>query len=115
VFSDFCHGLLGLRRCAREIGIRRAVGDARFDRAWCSSKASCSARSGWALDSHVARTAVPGFVVATNPLGAIVLLVLPALLATAMMIACWIPERRGPLETDRLSIRMGQHPGGLPT
>jgi ABC-type lipoprotein release transport system permease subunit len=42
----------------------------------------------------IARNVLPNFVVGTDPLGAIVLLGVPAILAAAMMAACWIPARR---------------------
>ena len=49
---------------------------------------------GLALAIPIARGVVPNFVVGTNPLGAIVLLGVPAMLAAATMAACWIPARR---------------------
>jgi ABC-type antimicrobial peptide transport system permease subunit len=49
---------------------------------------------GLALVIPLARKVVPNFVVGTDPLGAVVLLGVPALLAVATMAACWIPARR---------------------
>jgi ABC-type antimicrobial peptide transport system permease subunit len=49
---------------------------------------------GLALVIPVARNIVPAFVVGTNPLGAVVLLGVPAILAAAMIVACWVPARR---------------------
>ena len=49
---------------------------------------------GLALVIPIARNVVPNFVIGTDPLGAIVLLGVPALLAAATMAACWIPARR---------------------
>jgi ABC-type antimicrobial peptide transport system permease subunit len=49
---------------------------------------------GLALVIPIARTVIPTFVVGTSPLGAVVLLGVPAVLAAAAMAACWIPARR---------------------
>src|SRR5258708_23037281 len=49
---------------------------------------------GLALVIPIAGNVVPNFVVGTNPLGVIVLLGVPALLAAATMAACWIPAQR---------------------
>jgi hypothetical protein len=51
-----------------------------------------NARSDSRTLNELGRAAASG--VGTNPLGAIVLLGVPALLAAATMAACWIPARR---------------------
>jgi ABC-type lipoprotein release transport system permease subunit len=49
---------------------------------------------GLALMIPIARNVLPNFVVGTDPLDVAVLVGVPALLAAAMMAACWIPARR---------------------
>jgi hypothetical protein len=86
-------------RRTREIGIRLAVGatPAGVMRMVLKQGAVFTAiglATGLALVIPIARNVVPNFVVGINPLGAIVLLGVPALLAAATMGACWIPARR---------------------
>jgi predicted permease len=86
-------------RRTREIGIRLAVGatPARVMRMVLNQGAVFTAVGlaiGLALVIPIARKAVPSFVVGTDPLGAVVLLGVPALLAAATLAACWIPARR---------------------
>ena len=86
-------------RRTREIGIRLAIGatPASVMRLVLNQGAVFTAVGlaiGLALVIPLARGVVPNFVVGTNPLGAIVLLGVPALLAAATMAACWIPARR---------------------
>jgi predicted permease len=86
-------------RRTREIGIRLAVGatPASVMRLVLNQGAVFTAVGlaiGLALVIPLARGVVPNFVVGTNPLGAIVLLGVPALLAAATIAACWIPARR---------------------
>jgi ABC-type antimicrobial peptide transport system permease subunit len=86
-------------RRTREIGIRLAVGatPARVVRMVLEHGASFTAAGlaiGLALVIPIALKVVPNFVVGTNPLGAMVLLAVPALLAAATMAACWVPARR---------------------
>jgi len=49
---------------------------------------------GLGLVIPIARNIVPTFVIGTDPLGAIVLLGVPAVLTAAMMAACLLPARR---------------------
>jgi predicted permease len=86
-------------RRTREVGIRLAIGatPARIMRMVLNQGAVFTAVGlaiGLALVIPLARNVVPNFVVGTNPLGAMVLLGVPALLAAATMAACWIPARR---------------------
>jgi macrolide transport system ATP-binding/permease protein len=86
-------------RRTREVGIRLAIGatPACVMRMVLKQGAVFTAVGlaiGLALVIPLARNVVPNFVVGTNPLGAIVLLGVPALLAAATMAACWIPARR---------------------
>jgi predicted permease len=86
-------------RRTREIGIRLAVGatPAGIMRMVLNQGAVFTAVGlaiGLALVIPIARNVVPNFVVGTNPLDAIVLLGIPALLAAATMAACWIPAQR---------------------
>jgi putative ABC transport system permease protein len=86
-------------RRTREIGIRLAIGAKPVDvlRMVLNQGAVFTVVGlalGLALVIPVARNLLPGFVVGTNPLGAAVLLGVPAILAAAMMAACWIPARR---------------------
>ena len=86
-------------RRTREIGIRLAVGatPARVTRMVLNQGAVFTIAGlaiGLAVTIPIARSIVPNFVVGTDPLGAIVLLEVPAVLAAAMMTACWIPARR---------------------
>ena len=86
-------------RRTREIGIRLAVGatPARVTRMVLNQGAVFTIAGlaiGLAVTIPIARSIVPNFVVGTDPLGAIVLLEVPAVLAAAMMAACWIPARR---------------------
>ena len=86
-------------RRTREIGIRLAIGatPARVTRMVLNQGAVFTALGlaiGLALVIPIARHVVPNFVVGTDPLGAVVLLGVPALLAAATMAACWIPARR---------------------
>jgi ABC-type antimicrobial peptide transport system permease subunit len=86
-------------RRTREIGIRLAIGatPACIMRMVLNQGAVFTAVGlaiGLALVIPIARNVVPNFVVGTNPLGVIVLLGVPALLAAATMAACWIPAQR---------------------
>jgi predicted permease len=86
-------------RRTREIGIRLAIGatPARVSRMVLHQGAVFTAVGlaiGLALVIPIARNVVPNFVIGTNPLGAIVLLGVPALLGAVTMAACWIPARR---------------------
>lgn len=86
-------------RRTREIGIRLAIGATPADvlRMVLNQGAVFTVVGlavGLALVIPVARNVLPSFVVGTNPLGAAVLLGVPAVLAAAMMAACWIPARR---------------------
>jgi ABC-type antimicrobial peptide transport system permease subunit len=86
-------------RRTREVGIRLAIGatPARVMRMVLKQGAVFTAVGlaiGLALVIPLAGSVVPNFVVGTNPLGAMVLLGVPAVLAAATMAACWIPARR---------------------
>jgi predicted permease len=98
-------------RRTREIGIRLAVG------ATPGSVARMVLRQGGvftvaglgiglALVIPIARSAVPTFVVGTNPLAATVVLGVPAVLAAATMAACWIPARRAAKVEPSRALRM---------
>jgi ABC-type antimicrobial peptide transport system permease subunit len=86
-------------RRTREIGIRLAIGatPAHIMRMVLNQGAVFTAVGlaiGLALAIPIAHNVVPNFVVGTNPLGAMVLFGVPALLAAATMAACWIPAQR---------------------
>jgi predicted permease len=86
-------------RRTREIGIRLAIGATSTDvmRMVLKQGAVFTAVGlaiGLALVIPIARNFVPNFVVGIKPLGAIVLLGVPAVLAASTMAACWIPARR---------------------
>jgi putative ABC transport system permease protein len=86
-------------RRTREIGIRLAIGatPTHVMRMVLKQGAVFTAVGlaiGLALVIPIARGFVPNFVVGIKPLGAIVLLGVPAVLAAATMAACWIPARR---------------------
>ena len=86
-------------RRTREIGIRLAVGatPASVVRMVLHQGVTFTVvglAAGLALVMPLARNAVPNFVVGTNPLAAVVLLGVAAILAAAMLAACWIPARR---------------------
>ncbi|HEY1341179.1 MAG TPA: ABC transporter permease [Bryobacteraceae bacterium] len=86
-------------RRTREIGIRLAVGatPGRVSRMVLKQGAVFTAVGlavGLLLAIPFARGVVPTFVVGADPLGLVVLLGVPALLAAATMAACWIPARR---------------------
>jgi len=86
-------------RRTREIGIRLAIGatPAYVMRMVLKQGAVFTAVGlaiGLALVIPIARNVVPNVGVGTNPLGGIVLLGVPALLAAVTMAACWIPARR---------------------
>jgi len=86
-------------RRTREIGIRLAVGAtpsrvARMVMRQGGVFTVAGLAIGLALAIPIARNALPNFVVGVDPLGAAVLLGVPAILAAAMMAACWIPARR---------------------
>jgi ABC-type antimicrobial peptide transport system permease subunit len=86
-------------RRTREIGVRLAIGatPARVMGMVLNQGAIFTAVGlaiGLALVIPLARNVVPNFVVGTNPLGVIVFLGVPALLAAATMAACWIPAQR---------------------
>jgi len=97
-------------RRTREIGIRLAIGatPACIVRMVLNQGAVFTAVGlaiGLALAIPIARNVVPNFVVGTNPLGAIVLCGVPALLAAATMAACWIPARRAAKVDPTLALR----------
>ena len=86
-------------RRTREIGIRLAVGatPSRIMRMVLQQGAVFTGEGiaiGLALVIPLARNVVPNFVIGTDPLGAIALLGVPAILAATMMAACWIPAQR---------------------
>jgi predicted permease len=86
-------------RRTREIGIRLAVGatPARVMRMVLNQGAiftGVGLAIGLALVVFITRDLVPNYVIGNKPLGAIVFLGVPALLAVATMAACWIPARR---------------------
>jgi predicted permease len=86
-------------RRTREIGIRLAIGatPARVMRMVLNQGAILTMIGlaiGLGLTIPIARSVVPTFVVGTDPLGAIVLLGVPAVLTAATMAACWIPAQR---------------------
>ncbi len=86
-------------RRTREIGIRLAIGatPGRVTRMVLNQGAVFTAVGlaiGLALVIPIARNVLPNFVIGTDPLGAVVMLGVPALLAAATMAACWIPARR---------------------
>ncbi|HTX34278.1 MAG TPA: ABC transporter permease [Bryobacteraceae bacterium] len=86
-------------RRTREIGIRVAVGatPARITRMVLNQGAIFTAVGlaiGLAMVIPIARHIVPNFVIGADPLGAVVLLGVPTLLAAATMAACWIPAQR---------------------
>jgi ABC-type antimicrobial peptide transport system permease subunit len=86
-------------RRTREIGIRLAIGatPGRVRRMVLNQGAAFTAVGlaiGLGLAIPIARNVVPNFVVGADPLGAAVLLGVPALLAAATMAACWIPAQR---------------------
>jgi predicted permease len=98
-------------RRTREIGIRLAVGatPARVMRMVLNQGAVFTVVGlaiGLALAIPLARNVVPNFVVGTNPLGAIVVLGVPALLAAATMAACWIPARRAAKVDPTRALRL---------
>src|SRR6266436_8910236 len=97
-------------RRTREIGIRLAIGatPACIMRMVLNQGAVFTAVGlaiGLALVIPIARNVVPNFVVGTNPLGVIVLLGVPALLAAATMAACWIPALRAAKVDPTLALR----------
>ena len=97
-------------RRTREIGIRLAIGatPACIVRMVLNQGAVFTAVGlaiGLALAIPIARNVVPNFVVGTNPLGAIVLCGVPALLAAATMAACWIPAQRAAKVDPTLALR----------
>jgi len=86
-------------RRTREIGIRLAIGatPSRVARMVVRQGAVFTVVGlavGLGLAIPIVRTIVPNFVIGTDPLGPAVLLGVPAILAAAMMAACWIPARR---------------------
>ena len=88
-----------VNRRTREIGIRLAVGatPARVARMVLNQGvvfAVVGLAMGLGLAIPIARNAIPNFVIGVDPLGPVVLLGVPAILAAAMMAACWIPARR---------------------
>ena len=85
-----------VNRRTREIGIRLAIGATpacvmRMVLKQGTVFTAVGLAIGLALVIPMARNVVPSLVVGTKPLGGIVLLGVPALLAAATMAACWIP------------------------
>jgi predicted permease len=88
-----------VNRRTREIGIRLAIGATpggvlRMVLHQGAIFTAVGLAVGMVIVIPVARNVIPDFVVGTNPLGAPVILGVPAILAAAMMAACWIPARR---------------------
>jgi ABC-type antimicrobial peptide transport system permease subunit len=86
-------------RRTREIGIRLAVGatPGRVMRMVLRQGVVLTVVGlaiGLALAIPLARNVIPNIVIGTDPLAAIVLLGVPAILVAAMMGACWIPAQR---------------------
>jgi len=86
-------------RRTREFGIRMAVGatPARVMRTVLLQGGAFTVIGvaiGLGLVIPIARFVMPTFVIGVNPLSASVLLGVPAILAAAMTVACWVPARR---------------------
>jgi macrolide transport system ATP-binding/permease protein len=86
-------------RRTREIGVRMAIGatPARVVRMVMKQGAVFTGLGlaiGLALVIPIARNVLPSFLIGVNPLGAVVMLGVPVLLAMGTMAACWIPALR---------------------
>ena len=97
-------------RRTREFGIRLAVGATPTRVAQMVLRQGAvftvlGLAIGLVLAIPIARNVVPTFVIGTDPLGAVVLLGVPAILAAAMMAACWIPARRAAKIDPTLALR----------
>ncbi len=97
-------------RRTREIGIRLAVGatPARVMRMVLRQGvvfAAVGLAIGMALVIPIAHNVVPFFVVGVNPAGAAVLFAVSAILAAAMLAACWMPARRAAAVDPTRSLR----------
>jgi len=88
-----------VNRRTREFGIRLAIGAtptgvARMVLRQGAIFTAVGLAIGIALVVPIARNVIPTFVIGVNPLSALVLLGVPAILAGAMAAACWVPARR---------------------
>jgi predicted permease len=97
-------------RRTREIGIRMAIGatPTRVMRMVLNQGAVFTAAGlaiGLALAIPIARNVVPSFLIGSNPLDALVLLGVPAMLAATTMAACWVPARRAAKVDPTLALR----------
>jgi predicted permease len=97
-------------RRTREIGIRLAIGatPASVRRMILQQGLGFTAvglGAGLALVIPIARKVLPTFVVGVNPLAAVVLLGVPAVLAVATMASCWLPARRASRVDPSLALR----------
>jgi predicted permease len=99
-----------MSRRTREIGIRLAVGATpgsviRMVLYQGAVFTAVGLAIGLALVIPIARNVVPKFMIGTDPLKAIVLLGVAAILAAATLAACWIPARRAAKVDPTLALR----------
>jgi predicted permease len=88
-----------VNRRTREFGIRLAIGATPAGVAQMVLRQGAIFTAvglviGIALVIPIARNVIPTFVVGVDPLSALVVLGVPAILASAMAAACWVPARR---------------------